>query len=68
MTGTRYTYAFGYKSREHAETALEELFAGGEISPCENPRIESYVARICAPTSTGKTTVKRFSITLVEGV
>lgn len=60
----RYTYAYGYRSRDHAETALEELFAGGEVSPGEKPEIERYTARVCAPTSTGKTEVHRYSITL----
>lgn len=64
MSATRYTYTYGYRSREHAETALQELFAGGEVSPGEFPEIERYTARVCAPTSTGRTEVYRYRITL----
>lgn len=38
----RYTYAYGYKTRERAELALEDMFAGGEVSEGEHPRIETY--------------------------
>lgn len=64
MKQERYTYGYGYKSREHAEVALEELIAGGDISLGERPRIEFYHAKVCAPTSTGKTAVRRYSISL----
>lgn len=41
---TRYTYAYGYRSLDAAEDALENLCANGEISTAENPRCESYRA------------------------
>lgn len=38
----RRTYAYGYKSRDAAEDALETMFAAGEVSPGEKPRIYRY--------------------------
>lgn len=35
----RYVYA-SYKTRERAETGLEDMFAEGEVSRGEAPRIE----------------------------
>jgi len=39
---SKYTYAFGYRTREAAETALEDMFACGEVSQAERPTVESY--------------------------
>lgn len=39
-----YVYAT-YKSRERAEAALEDMFAAGEVSPGEFPKIEKSGAR-----------------------
>jgi hypothetical protein len=39
---SRYTYAFGYKSEEAAESALEHLFATGDVLPGEKPKIYRY--------------------------
>lgn len=35
-------FAYGFKSREAAETALHNAIADGEVSPFEHPRVESY--------------------------
>lgn len=35
-----YVYAYGYKSRDKAESALENMFAEGEVSLGEEPKIE----------------------------
>jgi hypothetical protein len=61
---TRYTYAHGYKSLDHANVALEELIAGGEVSRGEFPRVERYSAKVRAATSSGLTSVWRYQITL----
>jgi hypothetical protein len=39
---TRYTYAYGYRSRQAATIALEDMFAAGEVSPGERPKIYRY--------------------------
>lgn len=39
---SRYTYAYGYRSFEAADAALEDCFATGEVLPGEFPEIESY--------------------------
>lgn len=49
-----YWYATGYKTRERAEKALEELFAVGDVSEGEFPRIERYAVL-------DETTVARWS-------
>lgn len=36
----RYTYAGGFKSRAAAEMALEGMFAAGEVSEGERPKVE----------------------------
>lgn len=38
----RYTYAYGYKSQQAAEAALEQSYAAGEISTGEKARIYRY--------------------------
>lgn len=38
----RYTYSFGHRSREAAYMALEDLFASGDVTPGEKPRIYRY--------------------------
>ena len=38
----RYTYAYGYRSQQDAEAALEQCYAAGEISEGEKPRIYRY--------------------------
>ena len=35
-------YIRGLKNRDAAETALEDLFAHGEVTPGERPRIQRY--------------------------
>ncbi len=55
----RFAYSMGYKSREAAIDAFNNLCAEGEMSPCEG-RIERYT--VCRD---GKK-VTRFAIT-VEG-
>ena len=39
---TRITYGYGYKSRQRAQEALEDMLAHGEVSIGERPRIETY--------------------------
>jgi len=41
---TDHWFAYGFKSREAAETALHNAIADGEVSPCEKPRVEAYAA------------------------
>ena len=41
----RVTYAYGFKTRDAAETALVDCFANGEISEGEGPEISSYRSR-----------------------
>lgn len=38
----RYTYAYGYRTADAAEDAIENLCSEGEISTGENPKAESY--------------------------
>ena len=38
----RITYGYGYKSRQRAQEALEDMLAHGEVSMGERPRIETY--------------------------
>jgi len=40
----RYSWAYGYKSRQAAEDAIDSAYADGEVSLCEDPRAESYIA------------------------
>jgi|GEM_PF-5041103 len=56
----RYTYAWGYKSREAAQDALNDLLAGSEVSQCEGPEISAYRTRNL---STGAPAL-RYQITL----
>ena len=62
MTDTqpRFTYASGYKTAHAADTALGDLYAGGEVCEGERPEIESYKAR---NKITGKP-VTRYKITM----
>lgn len=39
---TRYTYAYGYKSKDAAENALESMYAVGEVSLGERAKIYRY--------------------------
>lgn len=41
----RYTYAYGYRTADAAENAIEDLCAAGEISTGENPKASSYRTR-----------------------
>ena len=38
----RYSYAWGFKTREAAEAALEDLISNGEVSLGEDPQVGSY--------------------------
>jgi uncharacterized membrane protein len=38
----RTTYATGYRTRDRAEEALEDMYAHGEVSECQLPLVESY--------------------------
>ena len=60
MTTARFTYASGYKTADAADTALGDMYAGGEVCEGERPEIESYKARHKV---TGKT-VTRYKITM----
>jgi uncharacterized protein len=40
----RYSWAYGYKSRQSAEDAIEDAYANGEVSLCEDPQAESYIS------------------------
>jgi hypothetical protein len=51
----RFTYSYGYRTRDAAEAALEDCFSSGEVSHGDSPRVEVYA------TQDGKT---RFRITL----
>lgn len=51
----RHCYAWGYKTRDAAENAVEDMFASAEISECENPTIKSY---------TNKAGARRFAVWL----
>lgn len=42
MTTERFFYAWGYKTLEKAQDALETMFANGEVSLGEHPKIVSY--------------------------
>ena len=53
----RYTYAYGYKTREAAEIALDDCMAGDEISECELPKISPYQ---------NKNDERRYRITLAD--
>lgn len=37
-----FTYASGYKSRDAAQEAIDDLFCDGEIDRCDNPQIRTY--------------------------
>lgn len=45
METLRVTYAYGFKTRDAAETALIDCFASGEIMAGERPEITSYRSR-----------------------
>lgn len=40
-----FTYAYGYKTRDAAMLAIEDMFANGEISECDRPEVASYKNR-----------------------
>ena len=40
-----YWYAFGYKTRDAAEIALEIAYNTGDLLPGERPRVEPYKTR-----------------------
>jgi hypothetical protein len=44
LNDIRYSWAHGYKTRQAAEDSIEDSYANGEISLCEDPRAESYIA------------------------
>jgi hypothetical protein len=37
-----YWYAYGYKTADAAALAIEDMYADGEISPCNDPRVKAY--------------------------
>lgn len=37
----QFIYAGPFKTREKAAASLEDCFAAGEVSTCENPRVET---------------------------
>ncbi len=41
-TSPRYWYAYGYRSHQAALDAIEAMYADGEISPCNDPRVKPY--------------------------
>ena len=41
-TGESYWYAYGYKTRDAAEIALEIAYNTGDVMPGERPRVEPY--------------------------
>lgn len=51
----RFTYSYGYRTRDAAEAALEDCFSSGEVSHGDSPSVEAYA------TQDGKT---RYRITL----
>lgn len=57
---TRYPYSIGFKTRDKAETALENAFAFSEICECNKPQVEAYTV-----TCAGKPE-RRFMITIEE--
>ena len=40
------SYAWGYKSRAAAFDAIEAMYAEGEISPADQPRVNTYKNRV----------------------
>jgi hypothetical protein len=36
------TYSYGYKTRDAAVIAIEDMYSDGEISPCDLPQVGSY--------------------------
>lgn len=63
---TRFTYASGYKTREAAEAALEDMFAFDEVSECERPKVEGYDAWVTPQAGQPLTTARRYCITLSD--
>ena len=57
---TRHTYAWGYKSRDAAQDALNDLLSENEVSMCERPEVSPYKTR---NVTTGAPVV-RYQITL----
>jgi hypothetical protein len=41
-TSPRYWYAYGYRTQQAALDAIEDMYADGEISPCNAPRVKPY--------------------------
>lgn len=44
-TMTRYTYAYGYKTRDDAREALADMFCEGTMSQGDLPEIVAYSAQ-----------------------
>lgn len=42
---TPFLYATGYKTRDLAHEAIDDMFADGEIDSCDQPKVTSYTAR-----------------------
>lgn len=38
----RFTYAWGFVTRDEAEEIIEELESAGEVSPSERPKVATY--------------------------
>lgn len=49
---SRYWYAYGFKTREQAESAIEKAYAAGDVLPGEDPTAEPYA--IVATTHNGR--------------
>lgn len=57
---SRQSYAWGYRTREAAQDALDDLLSISEVSECEAPKVVPYKTRNMI---TGQP-VLRFQITL----
>ncbi len=56
-TSPRYWYAYGYKTADAAAAAIDDMYADGEISPCDAPRVAPYTS------TTGE---RRYGVQLLE--
>lgn len=41
----RFTYSYGYRTRDAAEAALDDCFANGDVSHGDAPAVEAYKNR-----------------------
>jgi hypothetical protein len=49
LTWNECLYSYGYASRDDALCAVDGLYASGEVSPAERPRIVTYVTAANEP-------------------